>query len=64
MRRGYCQYSGSKRFISNSYEGIHTAMIAGTDYYIISKELDFDVETKVFRTRFTEESHNVILLRL
>jgi len=53
--RGTVSILAPKRFIPNSYEGIHTAMIAGTDYYIISKELDFDVETKVFRIGFTEE---------
>jgi hypothetical protein len=44
-----------KKFVPADYEGIHTALIKGTDYYIISKELCFDVEVKICRVKFSED---------
>ena len=43
------------RFVPSDYDGIHTSLIHGTNHYIISKELYFDIETKTFRVKFIEE---------
>lgn len=43
------------RFVPSDYDGIHTGLIHGTNHYIISKELYFDIETKTFRVKFIEE---------
>lgn len=41
---------------ASSYMDFHSARVLGTDYYILSKHLEFDTGVKIFNVKFTERT--------